>query len=479
MNPVDEEKTSFITEKGTYCYKVMLFGLKNVRVTYQRLVNKIFNEMLGKTVETYIDDMVVESVKKEDHPKHIQEVFDTLRKEVQVLTGRIAALSCFISRLSDKCKPFFDAIRSKNKDIWGLQQQVTLNQLKCYMAKPPILSTPKLGETLIIYLAISDIATSAVLIREEGKNQYPVFCTSKTMTDAETRITKWAIELSSFDISYEPKVSHKGQALADFLLEYEDKSEEPNLSEPQWELRVDGFSNLTSAGARIVITTPEGTELQQSIRLTFYTTNNEVEYGALLTGLRLVIDKYQPKEERMKVYKEAIESATYGFDQIEFRQVPREENSKADQLAKATSSSDEDLVRIVPIDILYELSISHWQDIIVIPDIPREPCWIDPLEAYLKHGTLSNQKAEAKKLRFTAAKYSIINNQLYQKSFLGPYLKCLSPTKALVILKQIHDEDCGNHSGGRSLAYKVLTQGYLWPYLARNAEKYAKRCDKC
>ncbi|XP_059627386.1 uncharacterized protein LOC132270209 [Cornus florida] len=291
------------------------------------------------------------------------------------------------------------------------------------------------------------------------------------------RITKWAIELSSFDISYELKVSHKRQALADFLLEYEDKLEEQGPSEPQWELRVDSSSNLISAGAGVVITTPEGTKLQQSIRLTFPATDNEAEYEALLAGLRLVNQlQYQPKEDRMKAYREAMESAS---DQIKFHQIPREENSEADQLAAAASSSDEDLVRIILIDILDEPSISPRQEIIVIPDVPRELCWMDLLEAYLKEGTLPNQKAEAWKLRLTAAKYAIINNQLYRKSFSGPYLKCLSPTEALTILKQIHDGDCGNHSGSRSLAHKVLTQGYFWPYLARNAQEYARRCDKC
>ncbi|XP_059630183.1 uncharacterized protein LOC132273181 [Cornus florida] len=370
------------------------------------------------------------------------------RREVQVLTGQIAALSRFISRLLDKCKPFFDAIKSKNKDIWGPQQQVALNQLKQYMAKPPIISVPKSGEVLIMYLAISSIATSAVLIREEGKNQYPVFYTSKTMTDVETRISKWAIELSSFDITYEPKVSHKGQALVDFLLEYKDTPEGPELPKPHWELQVDGSSNQTSAGVRVVISTPEDTKLQQSICLNFPVTNNEAKYEALLTGLRLasrlqvrclkvfsdsqllvnqVTGQYRPKEEMMKAYKEAVENVTRGFDQIEFNQVPRVENAEADQLATVTSSSNKDLTRIILIDILDEPS----------------------------------------------------NNSRQEKVIFRPLLEMFKPTEALVVLKQIHDGDCGNHSGGRSLAHKVLTQSYFWPYLARNAEEYARRCDKC
>ncbi|XP_059654543.1 uncharacterized protein LOC132301292 [Cornus florida] len=254
-----------------------------------------------------------------------------------------------------------------------------------------------------------------------------------------------------------PTTLYKLYSLSQIYLEelpkYEDKPEETELPEPHWELRVDGSSNQASAGVGIIISTPEGTKLQQSICLNFPATNNEAEYEALLAGLRLanqlqVTGKYQPKEKRMKAHKEAVESATRGFDQIEFYQVPRDENAEIDQLA--ASSSDEDLIRIVPIDILDKPSISPQQE-----------------------------KAEARKLKLTAAKYSIINNQLYRKSFSGPYLKCLSPTKALVILKQIHDGDCGNHSSGRSLAHKVLTQGYFWPYLAWNAEEYARRCDKC
>jgi len=61
MNPDDQEKTSFITERGTYCYKVMPFGLKNAGATYQRLVNRMFKDLLGKTMEVYIDDMLVKS----------------------------------------------------------------------------------------------------------------------------------------------------------------------------------------------------------------------------------------------------------------------------------------------------------------------------------------------------------------------------------------------------------------------------------
>ncbi|KAM6551207.1 hypothetical protein CsatB_001015 [Cannabis sativa] len=61
MNPVDEEHTSFITDKGLYCYRVMPFGLKNAKATYHRFVNKIFANQIGRNMEVYVDDMLVKS----------------------------------------------------------------------------------------------------------------------------------------------------------------------------------------------------------------------------------------------------------------------------------------------------------------------------------------------------------------------------------------------------------------------------------
>ena len=75
MDPSDQEKTSFVTGQGTYCYQVMPFGLKNAGATYQRLVNKIFQKQIGESMEVYIDDMLVKSVKAELHVAHLAESF--------------------------------------------------------------------------------------------------------------------------------------------------------------------------------------------------------------------------------------------------------------------------------------------------------------------------------------------------------------------------------------------------------------------
>ncbi|KAM1114371.1 hypothetical protein ACFX2B_046372 [Malus domestica] len=76
----DEELTAFCTPKGIYCYKVMPFGLKNAGATYQRAMQKIFNDMLHKNVECYVDDVVVKTKKRSDHLKDLRVVFERLRK---------------------------------------------------------------------------------------------------------------------------------------------------------------------------------------------------------------------------------------------------------------------------------------------------------------------------------------------------------------------------------------------------------------
>ena len=79
MHPPNAEETTFITPHGLYCYNVMSFGLKNARATYQRLVPKIFRPLIGRTMEVYIDDMLVKSKEHLDHTKHLQETFELLR----------------------------------------------------------------------------------------------------------------------------------------------------------------------------------------------------------------------------------------------------------------------------------------------------------------------------------------------------------------------------------------------------------------
>ena len=78
MKETDKEKTSFVTSQGLFCYKVMPFGLKNAGSMYQRLMNKMFAHQIGRNVQVYVDDMLMKSLREDEHLGDLQETFDTL-----------------------------------------------------------------------------------------------------------------------------------------------------------------------------------------------------------------------------------------------------------------------------------------------------------------------------------------------------------------------------------------------------------------
>ena len=237
MDPDDQEKTSFVTGQGTYCYRVMPFGLKNAGATYQRLVNKMFQKQIGTSMEVYMDDMLVKSIIAELHIAHLAKVFQILKtynmklnpakcafrvsvekflgfvvnnrgieanpdkikavldmllpsniKEVQRLTGRISVLSRFVSKASDKCQPFFQVLKKAFQ--WDAHCEEAFTALKTYLSSPPILVSPSKGELLTLYLAVSDFSTSAVLVRDKDRVQQPVYYCSRALRGAEERYPK-------------------------------------------------------------------------------------------------------------------------------------------------------------------------------------------------------------------------------------------------------------------------------------------------
>ena len=80
MAKEDQEKTTFITSQGLYCYKVMPFGLKNVGAIYQKLVNKMFNKQIGRNMEVYVDNMLVKSKEELAHLDDLKKMFATLKQ---------------------------------------------------------------------------------------------------------------------------------------------------------------------------------------------------------------------------------------------------------------------------------------------------------------------------------------------------------------------------------------------------------------
>ena len=109
------------------------------------------------------------------------------------------------------------------------------------------------------------------------------------------RLIKWAIELSEFDIRYKPRTSVKGQVLADFIVEFTPSNTPAQPTEttqlapdlPIWRLSVDGASNSQGSGAGLILTSPDGINVEYALRFGFQASNNEAEYEAVIDGLNL------------------------------------------------------------------------------------------------------------------------------------------------------------------------------------------------
>ena len=195
----------------------MSFGLKNAGSTYQRMMTKMFEPQLDKNVEVYIDDMVVKSKLVSEHVMDLTSIFEILRehklrlnaskcsfrvgsgnflgymvthrgievnpdqikainnlqpprnpKEIQKLIAMMAALNRFISRSADRCRPFFLLLHKWKEFEWSEECVVAFQQLKQYLSRPPIMSSPVVDEVLFAYIAVAFYAISFVLIRADS-----------------------------------------------------------------------------------------------------------------------------------------------------------------------------------------------------------------------------------------------------------------------------------------------------------------------
>ena len=272
----------------------------------------------------------------EANPDKIQALIDMpsprKHKDIQSLTGRMAALSRFISKSTDRCLPFFNLLRGGKKFEWTEECELAFQELKKHLAEPPILSKPETGEVLFLYLSTTEHAISAVLVREEERVQRPVYYISKRLLGAESRyplmeklalslihsfrklrpyfqahpihvltdqplrqvlskpeasgrLLKWAVELGQFEITYHPRMTIKAQALADFIVECTGIADDEVITTAHelWKLYVDGSSNENGAGAGIILVTRAVSRFHSALRFGFKASNNE----ALLAGLRI------------------------------------------------------------------------------------------------------------------------------------------------------------------------------------------------
>ncbi|GJZ89551.1 reverse transcriptase domain-containing protein [Tanacetum coccineum] len=284
MAKEDEEKTAFITNQGIFSYTKMPFGLRNAGATYQRLVDKAFHKQIGRNLEVYVDDLVIKGRTEDEIVRDMEETFQTLREinmklnpkkctfgieEGMFLGYKVSTrglklcpdkVDVVLSLPSPKCLK--DVQKLNGKLASRTEAKEAFKQMKQLIAKLPMLVAPMKKEELIVYLAATK---ETVLSRPEVAG----------------RPQKWSIELGEYAMHYKPRVSVKGQILADFIVERPEEEspntlmeEEEELPKP-WILFMDGSSCTDGSGAGLILTNPKGMEFTYALRFMFDATNNE------------------------------------------------------------------------------------------------------------------------------------------------------------------------------------------------------------
>ncbi|GJV62791.1 reverse transcriptase domain-containing protein [Tanacetum coccineum] len=445
MAKEDEEKTVFITSQEIFCYSKMPFGLKNAG----------------------------------DLPASGRQ--SILKTDWQKFRGEI----------NMKLNP--------KKCTFGIEEgmflgyKVNTKGIKL-IAELPTLTAPMEKEELIVYLAATREAVSAVLMAEREAKQMPVYFVSRALQGPE-------INYTSMEKLYRPRTSVKGQILVDFIVERPEDDfpdtpmeAEEELSDP-WILFTDGSSCVDGSRAGLILTDPEGGEFTYALRFRFEATNNEAEYEALIAGLKIaeqigvknlqvsvdsclvanqVNGSYIAKEPVMVLYLDEVKTLSGGFKKCSIKQVPRSENKKGDGLSKIASTSFAHLNKQALVEELSKKSINIAEVLTVVEE--EGDTWMTPIYKYLTEETLPAEKEKARAIRRKSGRYAVVIGILYKKSYLSPWLRCLEPLKSNYVLREIHEGSCSMHAGTIPVVAKAIRIGYYWPIMHADARKQIQEC---
>ncbi|XP_073290991.1 uncharacterized protein [Primulina huaijiensis] len=476
---------------GMFEWLVMPFGLKNAGATYQRAINSIFHDMIGHHIEVYIDDIVVKSKQVADHILHLRKSFQRMRqhelklnplkcdfgvkagnflgflvhqrgvevdknkaktimeanppknkKELQRFLGQVNYLRRFISKLAVKTKEFSQLLRIKDSREfkWEESHQKAFDVIKRYLSNPHVLMPPR-----IVVVAKTDLIKYML--------NRPIL--SGRIADHPS-LDEFIGEQVGFPFC--------------------------GVGVRSWELKFDGSSTETTAGARIVITSSRGVKIALSFNLGFPCTNNQAEYEALVIGLEILKDlgakellisgnsqlvlkqlsgEFKCTSLSLAPHYTAASQLLDDFEEVSLVHVPRQENWEADELVQVASGlkmSPELTHRIVLIQKKNHPSIQQREiqvDTLNL-DINLAGDWRDGM----KHVLESTGRDITHGLKMRALNYVLVEGDLYKKGLDGMLLRCIGFPEALEIMKQVHEGVCGAHQSVVKIRWLIRRYGY-------------------
>ncbi|RVW36411.1 Transposon Ty3-I Gag-Pol polyprotein [Vitis vinifera] len=432
--PEDMEKTSFITEWGTYCYRVMPFGLKNAGATYQRAATTLFHDMMHRDVET-----VQIETESQEVPFGVTSGkllgYMVSERGIEVDPDKIRAiLDMPAPRTERECQRAFERIRE-------------------YLLSPPVLAPPTPGHPLLLYLSVSDVALGCMLAQldDSGKDR-AIYYLSKRMLDYETSRSphEMVVLLTEFDIHYVTQKSIRGSIVADHLAslpvsdaraiddDFPDEDVAAVTSLSGWRMYFDGAANHSGYGIGVLLISPHGDHIPRSVRLAFSdrhpATNNIVEYEACILGLETALELGIRQME------------VFGDSNLVLRQIQGEWKTRD--------------VKLKPYHAYLELLVGRFDDLRYTHLLERRTKpddglpWYHDIYHFLRLGVYPEAATAKDKraLRQLAARFVICGETLYRRSPDGMLLLCLDRTSADRVMREVHAGVCGPHMGGHMLA---------------------------
>ncbi|GJR98624.1 reverse transcriptase domain-containing protein [Tanacetum coccineum] len=336
----------------------------------------------------FVDDMVIKSESKEDMLVDIQETLDKFRAINMKLIPRKCSfgiegglfLGYLITKQGIKTKP--------SKMLQGAELEYPeLEKL--------ILALIYIARRLQRYLQAHPIQ----ILTDKPIKQI------LTRPEKSGRIAKWAIEIGEHEIEFQGCNSVKGHILADFL------AETPSVEDKEMEAEK---------------ATDKEPEPENAWKFKFETNNNEAEYEAILAGL--------PRQPVIKQYLEKTKEILKSFSSYSMEHVRRNHNKKVNALNKLASITFSKLAKEVLIKVVHQKSIVQRE----VTDIIKEEGdnWMLPIREYLQFGILPSDPRRARKLRIKGPQYRMIDDNLYHKSYMSPWLRCVGNIQAKGIIQE-------------------------------------------
>jgi ribonuclease HI len=327
--------------------------------------------------------------------------------------------------------------------------------------------------------------------------------------DATGRISKWAVELGALNIDFKPRTAIKSQALVDFMAEWRENQLPTPTDQPEhWVMYFDGSLNLEGAGAGVLLISTTGEQLKYVLQIFWKVSNNEVEYEALLHGLRLVASlgikrllvygnsvvvinqvnkSWDRNKENMDAYYLEVRKLENKFYGLEFHHVVRDNNVAADVLSKLGSTRAQ-----VPAGVfVHELHTPSIPEPAPLTTVPAHPPagqevmmidvdWRQPFIDYLSEKKVPSDKNLAEQLIRRAKSYVLVGDKLYRRgASSGVLMKCVPTQEGKDILEEIHKGVCSNHASSRTLVSKAFRRAFYWSTALGDAEELVRRCQGC